>query len=94
MSKRINIVLPDRTVAVLDRVARKGARSRFIDQAVLHFVQTQSRRMLREQLAAGYRANAERDLAVATEWFPLEEEAWRTSEAVASPKKSLKTKPT
>ena len=31
MSKRINIVLPDETLAVLDRVAAKGARSRFID---------------------------------------------------------------
>ncbi len=30
---------------------------------------------LREQLAAGYRANAQRDLATATDWFPLEEEA-------------------
>jgi hypothetical protein len=33
----------------------------------------------REQLKAGYRANAERDLAMAAEWFPLEEEAWRRS---------------
>jgi hypothetical protein len=36
MSKRINIVLPDTTVKVLDRVAPKGDRSRFISQAVLH----------------------------------------------------------
>ena len=48
MSKRINIVLPDKTVAVLDRVAAKGARSRFIDQAVLHFVEAKGRQTLRE----------------------------------------------
>jgi bifunctional DNA-binding transcriptional regulator/antitoxin component of YhaV-PrlF toxin-antitoxin module len=30
---------------------------------------------LRERLIAGYRANAERDRATATDWFPLEEEA-------------------
>jgi hypothetical protein len=67
-------------VALLDRVAVKGARSRFIDYAVRHVVEMQGKQTLREQLKAGYRANAERDLAIAAEWFPLEEEAWRTSE--------------
>ena len=88
MSKRINIILPDATVAVLDRVASKGTRSRFIDCAVRHYVETQGRASLREQLKAGYRANAERDLAMAAEWFPLEEEAWHTFEASGKPKKS------
>ena len=92
MSKRINIILPDATVAVLDRVASRGTRSRFIDRAVRHYVETQGRASLREQLKAGYRANAERDLAMAAEWFPLEEEAWRTVEASSNPKKSGKTK--
>jgi CopG family transcriptional regulator/antitoxin EndoAI len=82
MSKRINIILPDTTVAVLDRVTAN--RSRFIDRAVLHYVETQGRQSLREQLKAGYRANAERDLAIAAEWFPLEEEAWQMSESAAS----------
>src|ERR1019366_5025714 len=41
MSKRIYIILPDKTVAVLDRVASKGTRSRFIDRAVRHYVETQ-----------------------------------------------------
>jgi CopG family transcriptional regulator/antitoxin EndoAI len=94
MSKRINIVLPDKTVAVLDRVAAKGARSRFIDQAVRYFVETQGRQSLREQLKAGYRANAGRDLSIAAEWFPLEEEAWRTFEAAREPRKIAKTKRT
>ena len=92
MSKRINIILPDATVAVLDRVASRGTRSRFIDRAVRHYVETQGRASLREELKAGYRANAERDLAMAAEWFPLEEEAWRTFEASSNPKKSAKTK--
>jgi CopG family transcriptional regulator / antitoxin EndoAI len=92
MSKRINIILPDKTVAVLDRVASKGTRSRFIDQAVRHYVESQGRASLREQLKAGYQANAERDLAMAAEWFPLEEEARRKSEASRAPKKSTKAK--
>lgn len=62
-------------------------------KAVLHFVETQGRRTLREQLKAGYQANAERNLAIAAEWFPLEEEAWQTSEAARVPKKT-KTKRT
>jgi hypothetical protein len=36
---------------------------------------------LLEQLAAGYRASAQQDLAIAAEWFPLEEEAQLRSEA-------------
>jgi CopG family transcriptional regulator/antitoxin EndoAI len=92
MSKRINIILPDKTVAILDRVASKGARSRFIDVAVRHYVETQGRENLREQLKAGYRANAERDLAMAAEWFPPEEEAWQTFETSRLPKKPPKTK--
>ena len=43
MSKRINIVLPDTTIAVLDRVAAKGARSRFIVRAVLRLVETEGK---------------------------------------------------
>jgi CopG family transcriptional regulator/antitoxin EndoAI len=77
MSKRINIVLPDATIKVLDRVAPRGERSRFISQAVLHYVETAGKRSLREQLKAGYQANAARNLAIAAEWFPPEEEAWR-----------------
>ena len=92
MSKRINIILPDTTVAVLDRVSTKGSRSRFIDRAVRHYVETQGRDSLRAQLKAGYRANAERSLAIAAEWFPLEEEAWATSHASHKPKKTAKTK--
>ena len=91
MSKRINIILPDKTVAVLDRVAPHGTRSRFIDRAVRHYVETQGRENLRDRLKAGYRANAERDLAMAAEWFPLEEEAWQTFEASRGSKKPRKT---
>ena len=76
MSKRINIMLPDQTLAVLDKVASKGDRSRFVSEAVLHYVRIQGKRKLREQLKAGYQANAEENLKIAAEWFPLEEAAW------------------
>jgi CopG family transcriptional regulator/antitoxin EndoAI len=75
VSKRINIILPDRTLAVLNRVAPRGSRSRFVSEAVLHFVETNGRRNLSEQLKLGYQANADESLRIAAEWFPLEEEA-------------------
>jgi len=80
MSKRINIVLPDKTVSVLDRVTTPGNRSRFIDRAVRHLIETEGRMNLRERLKQEALANAERDLAIAAEWFPLEEEAARRTE--------------
>ena len=77
MTKRLNIILPEETVRVLDRVASKGNRSRLIDQAVLDYVSSRSRDNLRERLKEGYLANAREDLTMAQEWFPLEEEAWQ-----------------
>lgn len=94
MSKRINIVLPDTTVSVLDRVTTKGARSQFISEAVLHFVETHGKQNLRERLKHEALANAERDLAIAAEWFPLEDEASQKSEISQKPKKTTKTKRT
>jgi metal-responsive CopG/Arc/MetJ family transcriptional regulator len=40
MNKRINVILPITTVAVLDRVATKGNRSALIDRAIRHYVGT------------------------------------------------------
>lgn len=69
MSKRINITLPDKTVAVLDRVTTKG--SRFIDRAVKQLVATESRSHLRTRLKTEALENADRDLAMSAEWFGL-----------------------
>ena len=77
MSKRVNIMLPETTVKVLDRVAAKGDRSRFISQAVLHYVQTHGAANLRERLKQGALANAKLDLEIAEEWFSVDQEAWQ-----------------
>jgi len=90
MSKRINIVLPDKTVAVLDQVASKGNRSRFIDLAVRHFVETAGRANLRERLKEEALSNADRDLAIAAEWYPLEGEAAVLAESISSKRPSRK----
>jgi CopG family transcriptional regulator / antitoxin EndoAI len=92
MSKRINIILPDKTLAVLDRVTTKGDRSRFIDRAVRHLVETEGKANLRARLKEEAIANGERDLALAAEWFPLEEEAALLAEG-GRPKKPTRKRP-
>ena len=79
MTKRLNITLPERTVALMDRVAGKGQRSRLITQAVHRYVEEESRANLRKQLRAGAQVRAERDLNVAEEWFALDEEVQPTA---------------
>ena len=80
MSKRINIILPDTTVAVLDRVVPRGNRSRFINRAVLHLVKSEGTANLTERLKAGALANARLNLELAEEWFPVEQETWQRLE--------------
>lgn len=81
MSKRINIILPESTLQALDRVATKGSRSRFVSEAVLYYVRHRGKQSLREQLKAGYEANAEENLEIALDWFPADEEAWQAAPA-------------
>ncbi|MBI4484306.1 MAG: hypothetical protein HY652_15635 [Acidobacteria bacterium] len=86
MSKRINVVLSDETLALLDRVAPRGSRSRLIDQAVQRYVGLRSRQNLRQRLKEGYLVNARWNLELAKEWFPLEEEAWQKAFGKKKPK--------
>lgn len=79
MNKRINISLPEEVVRVIDRVAKKGERSRFISQAVRYYVDDFGRANLRKRLKEGAIREAELDLRLAEEWFTLEEEAWQQS---------------
>jgi CopG family transcriptional regulator/antitoxin EndoAI len=77
MHRRINISLPEETLALIDRVAKQGDRSRFIDEAIKHYVQDVGRSKLRKQLQEGALRRAKRDLALAEEWFGLDEDVWQ-----------------
>lgn len=79
--KRIDITLPETTVRLIDRVADKGTRSYFIDQAVHFYVSTRSRENLRDQLKEGALARAKRDLQVTEDWFDIENEIWEGKKA-------------
>ena len=87
MTRRINIVLPEETVRVLDRVAPKGNRSRLISEAVLRFVTGKAKRNLAKQLKRGALANAQRDLEIAQKWFSVDEEAWQRTKFAIRRKK-------
>jgi CopG family transcriptional regulator / antitoxin EndoAI len=76
MRKRINISLPEETVALIDRVTEHGDRSRFIDEAVRRYIQETGRANLRKRLKAGAIRRAERDLRVTEEWLSVDEEVW------------------
>lgn len=77
MHQRVNISLPEETLRLIDRVVGKGDRSHLIDRAVRAYVSKRSRAELRKLIVEGAKRRAERDLRIAEEWFPLEEEAWQ-----------------
>jgi CopG family transcriptional regulator / antitoxin EndoAI len=86
------ITLPDKTLAVLDRVVPKGNRSQFISRAVLDFIESHGKETLRERLKHEAIANAGRDVEMAAEWFPLEQEAVTTAAVAKNSSRSHKTK--
>lgn len=75
--KRINITLPESTVALLETIADKGGRSTFIDTAIKSYIKQIKQENLRENLKAGAIARSRRDAALAEEWFDVEEELWQ-----------------
>lgn len=77
MHKRVNVTLPEETIRLIDRSANHGNRSRFIDEAVRHFVRSHGRTQLRRLLEEGAERRAARDLAIVEEWFPVDKDAWR-----------------
>jgi CopG family transcriptional regulator/antitoxin EndoAI len=81
VNRRINVSLPEETLELLDRVAPKGDRSRFIDEAVRYYIDEKGRAALTKRLKEGAIRRAARDLSLAEEWFPLEEELWPSDRA-------------
>ena len=75
--KRINVTLPEDTIHLIDRVAKKGDRSRFLNEAVHYYIKETGRAKLQRLLKEGAMKRAERDLRITQEWFPLDQEAWQ-----------------
>jgi len=72
--RRVNITLPETALRLVDRVAARGNRSRFIAEAIKHYAAVTRRTELKKRLKEGAIRRAERDRALAAEWFDLEEE--------------------
>ncbi len=85
MHRRINITRPEPTIRLIDRVADKGDRSRFIDTAVRRYLDEVGCARLRKQLKAGLVRDAGGDRQVAAEWFSIDEEAWQNSDRSSIP---------
>ena len=77
MHRRINITLPEKTIRLIDGVARKGGRSFLISEAVQQYVASLGKERLRRLIKEGARRNADRDLKLVEEWCSVDETPWR-----------------
>jgi CopG family transcriptional regulator/antitoxin EndoAI len=77
MTKRINVILPEDTVRTIDRMARPGQRSRFIQYAVQHYVETASPEALQERLKQAAIRDRDLTLEIANDWFAVDQEQWQ-----------------
>ena len=77
MAKRINVILEEETAQAINRAAKPGERSRFINRAVQYYAATHSPDALRERLKAS--ALRDRDLAdeIANDFRAVDREAWQ-----------------
>ncbi len=75
--KRINVILPQDTISLIDQVAEAGARSNLINEAVRFYIGETGKANLRKQLREGALRNADRDLRLSANWFSVGEEAWQ-----------------
>jgi CopG family transcriptional regulator/antitoxin EndoAI len=72
--QRVDVTLPKETVRLLEKIAKRGDRSRLVDQAIRYFAKEMSRANLKKQLKEGAMVNASRDLNLVEEWFSIDDE--------------------
>lgn len=80
MGKRINVILPEATIDTIDRIAKPGERSRFINQAVRHYVGYRSAEALRAQVEHTVVRDRDLDRETANDWSAVDQEPWRQFE--------------
>jgi hypothetical protein len=76
MVRRINVILAEATVRTIDRLARPGQRSRFIERAVEHYVTTASPEALEERLKQAAIRDRDLDLEITNDWSAVDQEQW------------------
>lgn len=86
--KRIGISIPDSILKELQRLVPERKRSEYIVMALEERLEEEKKKILREEMIKGYKANAGIDAAIAEGWRPLEEEAEKFIE-IKEPKTKL-----
>ena len=86
MTKRINVILSEDTLRTVDRMARPGQRSRFIQSAVEHYISTASPEALQERLKQAALRDRDLDLEIANDWFAVDQEQWQRLEDQERPR--------
>jgi len=94
MRRLIHIVLPETTVRAIDLLAKPGERSRFIDRAVRHFVDTQSQEALRQRLEHAALRDRDLDREVAADWVAVDQQAWKQLDEPKQPRSRSTAKST
>ena len=69
--QRVNISLPQKTLQRIDRIAKRGNRSRIIDTAVNFYLSQQIREQIEESIKAGAIKHRKRDVQIAEEMLDL-----------------------
>lgn len=77
MNQRINIVLPETTVRTIDRIAPAGQRSKFIEQAVQHFISHKSSEAVRARLEETAVRDQDLDREIAGDWLAADTQSWQ-----------------
>jgi CopG family transcriptional regulator/antitoxin EndoAI len=72
--RRVNVTLPETALRLVDRVAPRGSRSRFIAEAIKHYAAATRRKELKKRVKMGAIRRADRDRALAAEWLVIDEE--------------------
>ena len=75
-TEKVTLTLPKDLMDTVREIAPQRGISRFVSEALEHFIAARRRQALRERLKAGYLADAALDREMAEEWRPLEEETW------------------
>lgn len=79
ITEKVTLALPADLMAAVRALAPARRQSQFIAEAIRTYIAEQERKTLRDRLMVGYQTNAEADVVVATEWQPVEDEAWHAA---------------
>ena len=75
-TEKVTLTLPQDLMDTVRELAPPRGQSKYVAKALRYFIEEEEKRILREELIAGYKATAEESAAIAADWMPLGQEAW------------------